>query len=450
MKIDNQNIHQGSTSHQSVPQSSTSTASHAGNLVNAAIRSGFAGNSVDALTHTGIAQQGNFSGRVVVSLMGSDNFGLLRSFPSESQRDHSLANVLHSINGPGSRGVNGDLRSGGPQRSNSAIVPGSALSAKSFQNVQDVIQTEIIPQRGELRQSTPAHIQTGTPAGTAPGQLEETAPISESANARARQDTRLPPSGASVATAAEFSDYDLGDLEGLDTGSEVPSHADEGGAIKTTRDTSVYWKGLTPSENNALGSQLATRFEQNPKGALSFLSKNVNPNKIGGMIKNLLKILSNPFRSKKVLKQNCLFCAKAVDANLAQLASPGRSGSIRLYQTKMASEGALDQVNRSTLDSTFAIDGKTSAMEMLRNKVPRGKTAIITMPFKTRGFSHAMNLIHSTKGNLFVIDGQNGKTYDLQNAKDSRSFQSKYWNASNSGFPSIANIYVTGAAPKAL
>ena len=301
-----------------------------------------------------------------------------------------------------------------------------ARPSHGFASVDEGIQQAIAERR-----ATPQRKASVGPTGTARGMVE--------------QPLHLAPAFPSTLEES-FSDAEIISLDSQPA--DLPSGPAPGREF-SPRDTSTYWKGLTKSAAPGLGRKTATLFKQHPRRGLAFLARNVNPNKFGGIVKNLFQLISSPLRARKALKQNCMYCAKAVDANLAELASLGKKhNNIKFYQTKMASEGALDHVRRHPQDDQVALDGRINALKWLSEKIPAGNTAIITMPVKNRRFSHAMNLLHTNNGKLFVIDGQNGKTYDLDNTGDRQRFESRYCNAGKQGFPTVVDFFLTGAAPE--
>ena len=442
MPVDRPGINHPATLPATAIPGDTPTADAGLKLVGDSLRNNFTGDSVADLARAGLAREGSYSGRVVVALMGSENFDRVRSAIPASREQKGIATFLQVAAAPEAVAADYALRSGAGGRTVSMIVPGrpgAALSAKSLHDVHDALQPGSISGEKALRQNAQATIPEETSVRRVRDKSCKTDLSGGAGSPDASRDVHRRSAGSIADSVPDLSGYDL----------ETSDINPPGPADTTARNTDVYWRGLTSSANAALAGELVNRFNENPESGLKFLSRNVNPHRIRGMIKNLFRILRSPLRSRKVLKQNCISCAKAVDANLAQLASaPGRSGAVRFYQTKTGTEGALDQVNRSALDQTFTLDGKTGgAAETLRKKLPQGKAAIITVPFNNRGFSHAMNLVHGSAGSLLVIDGQNGKTYDLDNVQDCRRFERKYWNASRSDFPAIVSVYVTGDAP---
>ncbi|MDE0155245.1 MAG: hypothetical protein OXS28_06570 [Gammaproteobacteria bacterium] len=371
---------------------------------------------------TPASQVGKMDGYTVTVLAGRHNVETVENQPGKG---NVVADILRSAGQPPAHGLQRDGGFEHVYSSRATLENRVALSSHGFAALDEGIQQAIAARSARPKQ--------GAPVDTA----------------SARRDTgekqlHLAPS-FSPSLNESFSEVEFmaSDAQPADLPTVSPP-----GREFSPRDTSLYWKGLTKSADPGLGMKTVTLFKQHPRKGLAFLAGKVNPNKFGGIIKNLFKIISSPFSARKALKQNCMSCAKAVDANLAELTSPGKKhDNIKFYQTKMASEGALDQEHRHPKDDMVVLDGRINAVRWLSEKVPAGKTAIITMPVKNRGFSHAMNLLHANNGKLFVIDGQNGKTYDLSEAGDRQRFESKYCNAGRRGHPAVVNFFLTGAAP---
>jgi len=204
-------------------------------------------------------------------------------------------------------------------------------------------------------------------------------------------------------------------------------------------------RNLRQSENFLLGIKeepgKAAAFQQVAQGghnaSLQYIAQNVNPNFAYGSALNFGKALIGA--GPMALKQNCVYCSKAADQNLEALASGNPSG---FWIADKTSAGTLPQ--QGSVDRGLRQDDKLS--DMLTAEIAQGRRGIISVPQRdTPSYSHAMNVVHADDGSIHVIDGQNGKVYDLSQEADRKSFDDKF---GHNGGPCVARFFETGAAPR--
>ncbi len=136
-----------------------------GELVGAALQSGFRGGSVETLVDRGIGQEGNVAGRDAVALVGQENFDRLRTSAQELQSD-SVCNVLRLLEQLETEGLDSDLKSRVSSTLYSKIsasTPIHELTVENLQTLHETIQDEVIPQRRAYRQGLLAAVNEGHP-----------------------------------------------------------------------------------------------------------------------------------------------------------------------------------------------------------------------------------------------------------------------------------------------
>lgn len=170
--------------------------------------------------------------------------------------------------------------------------------------------------------------------------------------------------------------------------------------------------------------------------AFSYIAKNVNQNYYLGIFRNLLS-----FFSTGALNQNCVFCSKAVDMNLAELAK----GKVdNFWVAKQTSQGQLPQNVVEENYNAFVMQADQSLSSQLLASTREHSRNIIMVPVKNRYFSHAMNLVRTETADL-VIDGQSGRVYDLSSTKGKARFDERY---GHNRALNLVQIYHTGQAPE--
>jgi len=169
-----------------------------------------------------------------------------------------------------------------------------------------------------------------------------------------------------------------------------------------------------------------------------YIANNTNPNYFLGIFRNIFR-----FFSTGSLNQNCVFCSKAVEKNLAAL----EQGKIETFWiAHSTSRGTLPQNVQEDNYSTFVMRPEQPLSSQLLAGTREGSRNIIMVPVKNRHFSHAMNLVRTESGH-FVIDGQSGRVYELSSAQGRLNFDKRY--GRNHGL-NLVQIYHTGNAPMGL
>ena len=136
-----------------------------------------------------------------------------------------------------------------------------------------------------------------------------------------------------------------------------------------------------------------------------------------GIFRNVLR-----FFSTGTLNQNCVFCSKAVDKNLAAL-EQGRIETFWVAQS--TGRGSLPQNVWEGSYSAFVMQSEATLSSQLMARCREGSRNIIMVPVRNRHFSHAMNLVATVSGAM-VIDGQAGRVYDLASTQGRLNFDRRY------------------------
>lgn len=199
------------------------------------------------------------------------------------------------------------------------------------------------------------------------------------------------------------------------------------------RNSANFLAGI--KEEPAKAAAFGQAAQQGHDASLRFIAANVNPNRAYGSLLNLGKMAIG---GAAALKQNCVYCSTAGDQNLAALAS-GDTGSF--WIADKTSSGTLPQ--QGSADQSVRKDDQVSTM--LAVHIPKGGRGIISVPQRdSPSYNHAMNCVHADDGSIQVIDGQNGKVYDLSKQTDQQAFDVKF---GNNGNLCVARFFTTGAAP---
>ncbi|RSD31201.1 hypothetical protein [Vibrio pectenicida] len=172
--------------------------------------------------------------------------------------------------------------------------------------------------------------------------------------------------------------------------------------------------------------------------AFEFISQSSNPNKVTGMFSNLLSFVKD---QQMALNRNCTYCSKAVDRNLDALA---REDFNHYYVATETAQGSISTDVENIQSKVLSREQPLTWV--LSELVPKGERAIITVPVKDKGYSHAMNFIHNSNG-CVVIDGQFNKVYNFNHAHEREKFDSKY-GAGEGSKPAITSVWNTGSSPE--
>ena len=193
------------------------------------------------------------------------------------------------------------------------------------------------------------------------------------------------------------------------------------------------------AEDKALTDELrlcAIRdLDSNPGSFLALVAEKTNPERNWFSFRNLVSIIGDLFSGKKpelVLNRNCVHCSVALEATLSQFdpenggrkwAVDGKTPTLRLFQVAEHERGEFvslaDQYEAKLLS---AGDG---FLHDLKEAIPEGKRGCLSLPVKGYGFSHAMNVVHTTSG-LYLVCGQQGLVYDLDKAEDLDKVRQRY------------------------
>lgn len=203
--------------------------------------------------------------------------------------------------------------------------------------------------------------------------------------------------------------------------------------VKNVTESPLFEQGLASDIRKM--TSFYTRTKTDDLSTFSYIANNTNPNYLLGMFRNIFR-----FFSTGALNQNCVFCSKAVDKNLASLAQ-GRVETF--WVAHSTGRGSLPQNVREDNYSTFVMRPEEPLSSQLLTSTREGSRNIIMVPVKNRQFSHAMNLVRTELGH-FVIDGQSGRVYDLSSAQGRFNFDKSY--GRNHGL-NLVQIYHTGNAP---
>ena len=203
--------------------------------------------------------------------------------------------------------------------------------------------------------------------------------------------------------------------------------------INNVTETPSFEQGLAGDTRKA--SSFHAREKTDDLATFRYIANNTNPNYLLGIFRNIFR-----FFSTGTLNQNCVFCSKAVDKNLAAL----EQGQMETFWVaRSTGRGALPQNVREDNYSTFVMRPEQPLSRQLLTSTREGSRNIIMVPVKNRHFSHAMNLVRTESGH-FVIDGQSGRVYDLSSTEGRLNFDKRY--GRNHGL-NLVQIYHSGSAP---
>ena len=228
------------------------------------------------------------------------------------------------------------------------------------------------------------------------------------------------------------------------------------------RSRESYKEGVVETKNGKLqDSFLKSARTKESREVLQLLAKNINPNYKKGVIINFFKWFFRINKEPFTRGRNCMSCAKAVDATLAQMKELDSEElkNFKFYQSTDPSKATgverlvrnsadMVDVNIQRGDGEREGDGEKGkeVVDVLYQGIPKGKMAIITLPSSNRnGVTHTMLAIHTAAGDLLAVDGRYGKLYDLSKkdgrVADEEEFKQRY------GQTGYINSMVTGDTP---
>ena len=130
------------------------------------IRLNFRGKVAQALVRLGVARQGRLGGRVVIALVGKDNFELLTQ-SSETRLKNSIRNVASLIKQLETQGLDDDLSAVVRQQIAKTIHHGdTTLTSTDCRALHTLIQETIIPQRLAYRHQIAETLSNGEATAT--------------------------------------------------------------------------------------------------------------------------------------------------------------------------------------------------------------------------------------------------------------------------------------------
>lgn len=203
--------------------------------------------------------------------------------------------------------------------------------------------------------------------------------------------------------------------------------------ISSVTESPSFSSGLACNMRKVNAFQQSTR--EGYLSAFRYIANNTNQNYYLGILRNIFS-----FFSTGALNQNCVFCSKAVDKNLAELATGNVNAFWVANQTR---RGSLPQNVKEKSYKNFVMQPGRSLSSQLLISTRAGSRNIIMVPVKNKNFSHAMNLVRTKTGDI-VIDGQSGRVYDFSSVEGRQRFDERY--GRNRTF-NVVQIYHTGQAP---
>lgn len=175
-----------------------------------------------------------------------------------------------------------------------------------------------------------------------------------------------------------------------------------------------------------------------------FITANVNPGGWQAMAGRLLEIVLDPTQPW-VLNLNCGYCAKAVDDNLQAMLGKPVERKFTVVDAHTATGVGQTSVHP---DAGCFLDSKSGSLsDTLRAALPKGQRGLFSAPIRGRSdFTHYLNVVHTADGRLYVLDGQFGKLYDLDDSTDCKRFDLAYgFDGHNRDLPCMLSF--TGLAP---
>lgn len=235
-------------------------------------------------------------------------------------------------------------------------------------------------------------------------------------------------------------DSDLDDFEKIDSNLE-DGWVDVGGAHGSVDGAQGHaaLQVKIQAEDTTLTDELrlcAIRdLDSNPRSFLTLIAEKTNPDRNWFSFRNLVSIIHDFFSGKTpelVLNRNCVHCSVALEATLSQFdpaskggkwTVDGKTSTSRLFQVAEHERGQfVSLANQYEAKLLGAGDG---FLRDLKAAIPEGKRGCISLPVKGYGFSHAMNVVHTTSG-LYLVCGQQGLVYDLDKAEDLNQVRERY------------------------
>lgn len=215
-----------------------------------------------------------------------------------------------------------------------------------------------------------------------------------------------------------------------------------------TPDANTY-KPADSAVQNELMERLGNgELGREPKATLRFIAKNTNPSWASFAWENFVSALKECYEKKSLaplaslgLSLNCVFCTRAVDLTLHQILSGQDNDGHQPQMLEVAKGGAgLFNVVFENVSAAFSSrDENGHYLEILKTMVNPGQRAAISVPVSgvNGRYSHAMNLVNLGPGSqgsgdrIFIICGQSGRVFDLNDENDVQVFYERHTNDSS-------------------
>jgi hypothetical protein len=188
-------------------------------------------------------------------------------------------------------------------------------------------------------------------------------------------------------------------------------------------DEAQFYQGIGQHKTTTAGDHCFDLMSQNLDEGLQYLATKVNPHKLQGGVQNTFDYLVGR-NSGAIALRNCITCAKAVDANMGLMLARQQDShtELKLWEAIDTREGVIAQ--HTAQSQTLGLSAEQTVSALLLGALPLGQRAIVSVPVSGSPSSHAMNLFHFDK--CYVVDGQNGNTYDLSDPKSVADFDRQY------------------------
>ena len=228
----------------------------------------------------------------------------------------------------------------------------------------------------------------------------------------------------------------------------VEFSADDGEAA-SCKPAAESYKPADSAIQNELTERLRDgELDKDPKSTLQFIAKNTNPNWASFAWSNFVSALKECYEKKSLapllgvgLPLNCAYCTRAVDLTLHQiLASQDKDGqSPQLLQVAKGEAGLFNVVFEDVSGAFSSREDDGRYLDKLKSMVKPGQQAAISAPVSgVHGrYSHAMNLVNLGPGSqgsddrMFIICGQSGRVFDLNDDGDVQAFYARHTNDSS-------------------
>lgn len=187
--------------------------------------------------------------------------------------------------------------------------------------------------------------------------------------------------------------------------------------------------------------------DKEPKSTLQFIAKKANPSWASFAWDNFVTALKECYAQKSLapllavgLSLNCVYCTRAVDLTLHQiLSNKGHSGQPpQMLEVTKGGAGLFNVVFENVSGAFSSRDNNGHYLDKLKTLVKPEERAAISVPVSgVKGrYSHAINLVnlgpgsHGSEDRIFIICGQSGRVFDLNDDYDVQAFYARHTNDS--------------------